>query len=77
AIKAAGGDSDPAKLRAELMKADFKSVRGKFRFNTNRHPIQDIYVRETYKDASGNITNRLVGKVLEDRGDAYAAECKN
>jgi len=77
AIKAAGGDSDPAKLRAELMKADFASVRGNFRFGNNRHPIQDIYVRETYKDASGNITNRLVGKVFEDHADAYASECKS
>ena len=77
AIKAAGGDSDPAKLRAELMKADFASVRGNFRFGPNRHPIQDIYVRETYKDGSGNITNRLVGKVFEDHADAYAGECKS
>lgn len=76
AIKAAGGDGDAAKLRAELMKADFTSVRGAFKFGPNRHPVQDIYVREAFKDDAGNITNRMVSKVFEGHSDAYAADCK-
>jgi branched-chain amino acid transport system substrate-binding protein len=72
------GDSldDPAAFRDALRAADFTSVRGKFSFGPNQHPIQDLYVRVAYKDESGNITNKLVAKVLEDHGDAYAAECK-
>ena len=51
-------------------------MRGKFKFNTNHHPIQDIYVREVVKDGDGVITNRIIGVALEDHGDAYAAECQ-
>jgi branched-chain amino acid transport system substrate-binding protein len=70
-----GNVEDTEALVAALEAADFVSVRGDFRFNTNHHPIQDIYVREAYVDESGNVTNRLVGQVFEDHTDAYAAEC--
>ena len=33
---------DAAAFRAALKEAQFESVRGKFKFNTNNHPIQDI-----------------------------------
>ena len=67
--------SDTKAFRKALEAADFASVRGDFRFNTNHHPIQDIYVREVVKE--GDIyTNRTLGVALEDHGDAYAAECK-
>ncbi len=62
-------------FRAALEAADFASVRGDFKFGPNHHPIQDIYVREVVKE--GDVyTNKIVGVALEDRGDAYAAECK-
>ena len=32
------------------MKADFKSVRGPFRFNTNHFPIESFYLYETVKE---------------------------
>ncbi|MDP2120709.1 MAG: ABC transporter substrate-binding protein [Hoeflea sp.] len=67
--------SDKDAFRAALKAANFKSTRGDFKFNTNNHPIQDIYVREVVKE--GDIyTNKLVGVALEDHGDAYAADCK-
>ena len=67
--------SDADAFRAALKEADFASTRGDFRFNTNNHPIQDIYVREVIKE--GDIyTNKIVGVALEDRGDAYAEQCK-
>ena len=62
-------------LRAALEKADFKSVRGAFRFGPNHHPIQDIYLRVVYKDGD-HVTNRIVSKVFTDHQDAYAAQCK-
>jgi branched-chain amino acid transport system substrate-binding protein len=67
--------SDQAAFRDALREADFASTRGKFRFASNQHPIQDIYVREAYQDATGNITNRVIGVVLEDHQDAYVDEC--
>ena len=62
-------------FRAELLKADIQSPRGKFKFNTNQHPIQDIYVREVVKDGDV-ITNKIVGTVFTDHGDAYAQDCQ-
>lgn len=74
ALKSAS-PSDPEAFRAALAKADFASVRGEFRFGPNQHPIQDIYVREVIKE--GDVyTNKIIGKSMEDRGDAYAADCK-
>jgi branched-chain amino acid transport system substrate-binding protein len=66
--------ADRDAFRAALREADFDSTRGAFRFNTNQHPVQDIYVREVIQD--GEIfTNRIVTTALRDHGDAYAAEC--
>ncbi|MCB2052939.1 MAG: ABC transporter substrate-binding protein [Geminicoccaceae bacterium] len=65
---------DEDAFRQALEKADFASVRGAFRFNTNHHPIQDIYIREVVA-GDGKPTNRLVGVAIEDHADAFAAEC--
>ncbi len=75
ALKAVGGASDIDALRAALKKADFESVRGKFRFGPNNHPIQDIYMREVVKEG-GVITNKIIGTGFTDHQDAYAGECK-
>ncbi len=73
--KAKADVADQDAFRAALEAADFASTRGDFAFGPNHHPIQDIYVREVVKE--GDIyTNKLVGVALEDRGDAYAGECK-
>jgi branched-chain amino acid transport system substrate-binding protein len=75
-LSAAGkaGVKDKPAFRAALKAADFASVRGKFRFNTNQHPIQDLYMREVVKDGDV-ITNRIVSSVFTDHGDAYAKDC--
>jgi branched-chain amino acid transport system substrate-binding protein len=66
--------NDVSAFRDALKAADFDSVRGKFRFGPNNHPIQDIYVREVVKD--GDIyTNRIVATALTDHADAYAQDC--
>ncbi|QFS98111.1 Leucine-, isoleucine-, valine-, threonine-, and alanine-binding protein precursor [Labrenzia sp. THAF191b] len=67
--------TDADGFRAALEAADFPSVRGKFSFGPNHHPIQDIYVREVIKE--GDVyTNKIVGTALTDHGDAYSDECK-
>ncbi|MGE8318617.1 MAG: ABC transporter substrate-binding protein [Comamonas sp.] len=77
AVRKAGGKiEDRAALRAALRTAQFGSLRGAFRFNTNQYPIQDIYMREVYTDSAGRITNRTVGKVLSNHADAFVGECK-
>ncbi len=73
AAKADVKDADA--FRAALKDADFASVRGKFKFGNNNHPIQDIYVREVVME-DGTITNKIVGTAFTDHQDAYAADCK-
>lgn len=76
AIAAVNGDmSNKDGFRDALKAAKFDSVRGKFKFGNNNHPIQDIYVREVVKSDTG-VTNKTVGPVFKDHVDAYAAMCK-
>jgi len=76
ALAAVKGDmSDKSAFRLALTKADFESVRGNFRFGSNHHPIQDIYVRQVYRNEKGELTNKIVGKVFTDHQDAYAKDC--
>jgi branched-chain amino acid transport system substrate-binding protein len=71
--KASVKDKDA--FRAALKEANFPTVRGKFKFNTNNHPIQDIYVAEVVKEGDV-ITNKIVATAFTDHGDAYAKDCK-
>ncbi|MCC9626094.1 ABC transporter substrate-binding protein [Thalassospira sp. MA62] len=66
--------SDADAFRDALRAADFDSVRGKFVFGPNQHPIQDIYVREVVKEGDV-LTNKIIGTALTDRADAYVSEC--
>jgi branched-chain amino acid transport system substrate-binding protein len=71
-----GRVGDRAAFAAALKRADFQSVRGRFRFGNNNHPIQTIYMREVVKDGKGRIVNRTIGTAFEDHQDAYATQCK-
>ncbi len=71
--KASVKDKDA--FRAALKAADFQSVRGKFVFTNNNHPIQNIYVREVVKEADGVLTNKIIATAFEDHKDAYAEKC--
>lgn len=62
-------------FRTALKAADFASTRGDFAFDTNNHPIQDIYVREVIKEGDV-LTNKIVGVALENRSNAYVGDCK-
>lgn len=77
ALKAVDGDLSRAdEFREALRKADFKSVRGNFAFDTNHHPIQDYYLNKIEKDADGNLMPTVLKKVMSGERDAFAAECE-
>ena len=77
ALKATGGKVDDADaFRTAMLKADFQSVRGAFKFGPNQHPIQDWYSIKVQKDESGKLGLKTVGKVLTNHGDVYAKDCK-
>ena len=70
-----GKIEDKAAFIAALAKGDFKSVRGKFRFNTNHFPIQNFYLEQVVKGEDGKPRLKLGDVAMQDHGDAYAAQC--
>jgi branched-chain amino acid transport system substrate-binding protein len=74
-MDAAVRDDKPT-VRAALKKANFKSVRGEFKFGNNQFPIQDYVLRTVVKDSQGRTTNRTLNKVFTNHQDAYASQCK-
>jgi branched-chain amino acid transport system substrate-binding protein len=76
AIKAVKGDlSNKDAVIAALKKADFTSLRGGFKFNTNGYPIQDFYLTKVAKRPDGKFQTEIVQKVFEKYGDRYAKDC--
>jgi branched-chain amino acid transport system substrate-binding protein len=76
ALKATKGNtSDKDALRAALMKADFKSLRGNFKFNTNHYPIQDFYLVKVAKRPDGKFQTEIVQKVFTNYADPHAKDC--
>jgi branched-chain amino acid transport system substrate-binding protein len=67
---------DKDALRSALRAADFKSVRGDFKFNSNQFPVQNYYLQLVGKDADGRLVHKTIGTLLTSRGDAYVQDCK-
>src|SRR5882757_928103 len=77
AVKAVKGDlTNKDAVAAALKKADFTSLRGSFKFNTNGFPIQDFYLTKVAKRPDGKFQTEIVQKVFENYGDRYAKDCK-
>ncbi len=62
-------------VQAALKKADFTSLRGSFKFNTNGYPVQDFYLVKVAKRADGKFETQIDKKVFENYGDRYAKDC--
>jgi branched-chain amino acid transport system substrate-binding protein len=62
-------------FRAALKKANFKSVRGPFKFNTNHQPIQNLYAGVVDQRPDGSLYLKLTGTVREMKGDNFATKC--
>jgi len=76
AVKAVKGDlGRKDAVAAALKKADFTSLRGNFKFNTNGYPIQDFYLTKVAKRPDGKFQTEIVQKVFENYGDRYAKDC--
>ncbi len=77
AVREVGGKvADREAVVSALKKANFESVRGEFKYGPNNFPVQNYYLRVVDKDASGKLTNKLVGTVLEKHQDAYVGDCR-
>ncbi|MCH8618881.1 ABC transporter substrate-binding protein [Undibacterium sp. TS12] len=71
-----GKIEDKDALGKAIKAANFKSVRGDFKFNSNHYPIQNYYARIISKDAQGRVTNKTLSPVFTNHPDAYVASCK-
>src|SRR5262247_229470 len=71
-----GKIEDKNALRAAIRAADFKSVRGDFKFGKNQFPVQNYYLQLVGKGPDGRIVHKTMGTVLTARGDAYVQDCK-
>ena len=79
AVRAVKGNvKDTKGMVAAMRKANYKSIRGDFKFNNNHHPIQDFYLLKAVKDAGApeGVAMHIEKKVFEHHQDAYHGECK-
>ena len=58
-----------------MRKAHFDSVRGKFKYNNNQFPIQDLFMMEVAKDDKGGLTSKLKEVTIKDWQDPLHQEC--
>jgi branched-chain amino acid transport system substrate-binding protein len=76
ALKGTGGKlGDRAAIAAELKKANFTSLRGKFKFGNNNYPVQDFYLVKVAKRPDGKYQTEIADRVFTDYVDPPAADC--
>ncbi len=75
ALRATRGEVAPAAFRPAMLRADFASTRGGFRFGPNQHPVQDWWALKVER-VGGSLALVTKGRVLENHGDSYAAQCR-
>ncbi len=73
--KVKGNVADKTAFQVALKAADFKSVRGDFKFNSNNFPIQDLHIFEAVKDGQGRYTLKTIATPLKADKDAYFDKC--
>jgi len=75
AVNALNGNlSDKKKTQAALEKANFKSVRGNFKYGNNHFPIQNFYLQVAEKQGNDYVL-KTVATIVENDQDRYHKEC--
>jgi branched-chain amino acid transport system substrate-binding protein len=76
AVTAVNGDvSKKDAMKAEMEKANFKSVRGSFKYGNNHIPIQNFYLQDVVKDSSGELVLKTVTAIVKDSQDNFHDKC--
>jgi branched-chain amino acid transport system substrate-binding protein len=70
-----GNLSDKAAVQKALEKADFKSVRGAFKYGNNHIPIQNFYLQDVVKDAKGDFVLKTVATIVKNDQDRFHDKC--
>ena len=78
AVRATKGNlKDVKALVREMRKANYDSIRGRYQFNVNQHPIQDFYLLQAVKaNNKDGVAMKIVQKAFEKHKDAYYEQCK-
>jgi branched-chain amino acid transport system substrate-binding protein len=66
---------DKTAVQKALEKANFKSVRGNFKFGNNHVPIQNFYLQDVVKDAKGEFVLKTVATIVKDSQDNFHDKC--
>ena len=75
AVAAVNGDvSKKEELRKDMEKADFKSVRGTFKFGNNHIPIQNFYLQDVVKEGDDFVL-KTVATIVENDQDRFHDRC--
>ncbi len=76
AVVAVKGDtSNKDAMKAAMEKANFKSVRGAFKYGNNHIPIQNFYLQDVVKDAGGQLSLKTVATIVKDSQDRFHDKC--
>jgi branched-chain amino acid transport system substrate-binding protein len=76
AVVAVKGDTTKKEdMRKEMEKANFKSVRGGFKFGNNHVPIQNFYLQDVVKDPSGDFVLKTSATIVENDQDRFHDKC--
>jgi branched-chain amino acid transport system substrate-binding protein len=76
AVIAVNGDvSKKDAMKAEMERANFKSVRGAFKYGNNHIPIQNFYLQDVVKDSSGEFVLKTVTAIVKDDQDRFHDKC--
>jgi branched-chain amino acid transport system substrate-binding protein len=77
AVKAVRGNVKDTKAMVQaLRKADYDSIRGRYQFNVNHHPIQAFYLLKAVKGGQDGAEMKIEKKVFDNHKDSYYQECK-
>jgi branched-chain amino acid transport system substrate-binding protein len=76
AVTAVKGDlGNKEGMRKAMEKADFKSVRGDFKFGNNHIPIQNFYLQDAVKNADGSYALKTVSLIVKNDQDRFHDKC--
>jgi branched-chain amino acid transport system substrate-binding protein len=70
-----GNLTDKAAVQKALEKADFKSVRGGFKFGNNHFPIQNFYLQDVVKNAGGDFVLKTAATIVTNSQDNFHGKC--
>lgn len=76
AVVAVNGDtSKKDAMKAEMEKANFKSLRGAFKYGNNHIPIQNFYLQDVVKGAGGELSLKTVATIVTADQDRFHDKC--